>query len=366
MLTIQEVTGYLEQLAPPAYQESYDNAGLIVGDPSTVVTRALLTLDCTEDVVREAAELGCNLIIAHHPIVFRGLKKLNGKNYVERTVLAAVRQDIALYAIHTNLDAVKGGVNWKIAEKLGLENIRILSPKKQLLEKLTVFVPETHTQAVLDALFAAGAGHIGEYRNCSFRSAGTGTFTPSDSSQPFIGQAGRAEEVSEHRVEVIFPAHLEGKVLRALREAHPYEEIAYYLHLLENEHQEVGSGAIAELPEPMSEAAWLACLKERMGLNVIRHTPFTGKEVRRVAICGGSGSFLLGNALRQGADVFVTADFKYHEFFDAEGRLMICDIGHYESEVFTKELLEEILKKKFPNFATLLSKVQTNPVRYYA
>lgn len=366
MLTIQEVTGYLEQLAPPAYQESYDNAGLLVGDPATTVTRALLTLDCTEEVVQEAADRGCNLIIAHHPIVFKGLKKLNGKNYVERTVLAAIKKDIALYAIHTNLDAVKGGVNWKIAERLGLQNIRVLAPKKQLLEKLTVFVPEAHSEQIREALFAAGAGQIGEYTNCSFRSTGTGTFTPSGSAQPFIGQAGQGEEVAEHRIEVIFPAHLERAVLRALRKAHPYEEIAHYLHLLENENQDVGSGAIAELSEPLTEQDWLAYLKARMGLTLIRHTAFTGKKVRKIAICGGSGSFLLGNALRQQADVFVTADFKYHEFFDAEGRLMICDIGHYESEVFTKELLEEILKKKFPNFATLLSKVQTNPVRYYA
>ncbi|MDQ1088184.1 Nif3-like dinuclear metal center hexameric protein [Siphonobacter sp. SORGH_AS_1065] len=365
MITIQEVTRLLELKAPLAYQESYDNAGLIVGDPRQEVQNILVSLDCTEEIVDEALEQNCNLIVAHHPIVFKGLKKFNGKNYVEKTVIKAIKHDIAIYAIHTNLDSVKGGVNWKIAEKLGLTNIQVLSPKPQTLQKLTAFVPEAYTTQVLQALYAAGAGQIGDYKNCSFRTSGTGTFLPTESAQPFIGKPGETEEVNEHRIEVIFPAHLQSSIMRALRASHPYEEVAHYLHQLENEDQTVGSGAIGELPEPLSEMDWLAYLKNKMQLNVIRHTPLRNKTVQKVAVCGGAGSFLLKDAVGHQADVFVTADFKYHEFFDAENRLIICDIGHYESEVFTKELLSEILTKNFPNFATLLSKTDTNPVHYF-
>ncbi len=365
MSTIQHVTSFLEKWAPLAYQESYDNAGLIVGDPQQEVKNILVTLDCTEAIVEEALQRDCNLIIAHHPIVFKGLKQLNGKNYVERTVIKALKNDIALYAIHTNLDSVKGGVNDRIAQQLGLSSVRILAPKRQTLEKLTTFVPVEQTSQVLEALYTAGAGQIGEYKNCSFRTPGTGTFTPTGSADPFLGKLNQPEEAEEYRIEVIFPAPLEGRMLQALRQAHPYEEVAYYLHQLENSNQEVGSGAIGTLPEPLSENDWLAYLKSRMNLKVIRHTEPRNKTVQKIAICGGSGSFLLKDALRQQADVFVTADFKYHEFFDAEKQLMICDIGHYESEVFTKELLSERLTENFPNFATLLSKTDTNPVHYF-
>ncbi|MFT4032544.1 MAG: Nif3-like dinuclear metal center hexameric protein [Siphonobacter sp.] len=365
MATIQEITTFLEQLAPLDYQESYDNAGLIVGNPQNEITQILVSLDCTEEVVQEAMDRSCNLIVAHHPIVFKGLKKLNGKNYVERTVLKAIKNDIAIYATHTNLDNVKGGVNWKIAERLGLENLKILAPRKQLLRKLTTFVPLEHTQAVLQALYQAGAGQIGAYKNCSFRTLGTGTFTPTEVANPYIGVVNESEEVPEERIEVIFPSAIEALVLRALRQAHPYEEVAYYLHQLENDQQEVGAGAIGTLSEPLSETGWLAYLKDKMQLNVIRHTPLRNKMIKTVAVCGGAGSFLLSDAKRQQADAFVTADFKYHEFFDAEGRLIICDIGHFESEVFTKDLLCDTLTQKFCNFATLLSKTDTNPVHYY-
>lgn len=366
MPTVRAVTQFLETLAPLAYQESYDNAGLLVGDPAAEVTGVLTSLDCTEAVIDEAVKKGCNLVVAHHPIVFRGLKKLNGKNYVERTVIRAIKRDVAIYAIHTNLDHVRGGVNFKIAEKLGLEAVRILAPKRETLLKLVTFVPVEHTQRVLDALYAAGAGGVGEYKNCSFRVEGTGTFLPTEGTNPAIGQVGQAEEVTEHRVEVLLPAVLEGAVLAALREAHPYEEVAFYLQKLENENQDVGAGAIGTLPEALDETKFLRFLKEKMNLHVIRHTSLRGKTVRTVAVCGGAGSFLLPDALRQGADAFVTADFKYHEFFDAEGRVVICDIGHYESEVFTKDLLRDVLAKKFTTFAVEISETPTNPVNYYA
>ncbi|SDH01346.1 dinuclear metal center protein, YbgI/SA1388 family [Dyadobacter soli] len=366
MTFIKEILTELEKLAPLPYQEDYDNAGLLVGSPDTEVTGILFTLDITEEIVEEAINKQCNLIVAHHPIIFKGLKKLNGKNYVERTVIKAIKNDIALYATHTNLDHVTGGVNWQIANRLGLQNIRILAPKKQILAKLAFFCPVENTQEVLKALFEAGAGEIGEYRNCSFRSEGAGTFLPSENANPAVGERGELETVKEHRVEVMLPTHLQAHVLSALKRAHPYEEVAYYLSALENENQYVGAGAIGELPEPMDATDFLGYLKAGMEASVIKYTEPTGRPVRRVAVCGGAGSFLLRNAVSAGADVFVTADYKYHEFFDAEGRIMICDIGHYESEVFTKNLLHDYISGKFSNFALCLSEISTNPVRYFS
>jgi dinuclear metal center YbgI/SA1388 family protein len=366
MTFIKEILTELEKLAPLPYQEDYDNAGLLVGSPDTEVTGILFTLDITEDIVEEAIRKQCNLIVAHHPIIFKGLKKLNGKNYVERTVIKAIKNDIALYATHTNLDHVVGGVNWQIAKRLGLRNIKVLAPKKQILTKLAFFCPIENTQEVLQALFEAGAGEIGEYRNCSFRGEGLGTFLPSENANPAIGARGELETVNEHRVEVMLPSHLQAQVLSALRRTHPYEEVAYYMSALENENQEVGAGAIGELSEPMDATQFLRHLKESMEASVVKYTEPTGKTIRRVAVCGGAGSFLLRNAISAQADVYVTADYKYHEFFDAEGRIMICDIGHYESEVFTKNLLHDYISGKFSNFALCLSEISTNPVRYFS
>ncbi len=365
MLTIRELTTYLETVAPLAYQESYDNAGLIVGNPAAHVTGVLVSLDTTEAIVDEAIARGCNLIVAHHPIVFRGLKKLNGANYVERTVIKAIKNDVAIYAIHTNLDNVAGGVSFKIAEKLGLQNVRILSPKAQLLTKLAVFVPADNLPAVLMAIWEAGAGRIDNYDHCSFRVGGTGTFLPLDGANPVVGSVGEDETVQEQRLEVLLPTHLERAVIAAMTVAHEYEVPAYDLYPLNNANQTVGSGAVGELPEPMSGQAWLSYLKERMNLNVVRYTALPNRPVKRVAVCGGSGSFLLPDAIRAGSDAFVTADFKYHEFFDAEERLTICDIGHYESEVCTKQLIGGFLVDKFRNFAVILSETDTNPVRYF-
>ena len=365
MPQIRHLTAYIEALAPLAYQESYDNAGLIVGDPSTEITGVLISLDTTEAVVDEAFAKGCNVIVAHHPIVFKGLKKLNGKTYVERTVIKAIKHDIAIYAAHTNLDNVVGGVNFKIAEKLSLQNVQVLSPKLQVLTKLVTFVPVADTQRVLDALYAAGAGQIGNYKNCSFRVGGTGTFEPGEGANPAIGAIGTYQEEAEDRIEVIFPTHLQSQLLAALRESHPYEEIAYYLTPLDNQNQEVGSGAVGDLATPLDGLSWLAYLKERMNLNLIRYTPLLDRSIRRVAVCGGAGGFLLPDAIRAGADVFVTADYKYHEFFDADSRIVICDIGHYESEVFTKDLICGHLAKKFTTFAVILSESDTNPIRYF-
>ncbi|GAB4188462.1 MAG: Nif3-like dinuclear metal center hexameric protein [Thermoflexibacter sp.] len=364
-MKIRETVQYLEQTAPVSYQESYDNSGLIVGNLSQEITGVLLTLDCIESIIDEAISKKCNFIIAHHPIIFGGLKKLIGKNYVERTVIKAIKNDIAIYAIHTNLDNVINGVNAKIAQKIGLTHTKVLLPKKNLLKKLTTFVPVNDAEKVLNALSAAGAGNIGNYSNCSFTVVGEGTFQPNEKASPHIGEAGKLEKVQEMRIEVIFPAHLENQVLNAMRKAHPYEEVAYYLHLLENENQEVGSGMIGNLPESMSEQEFLKYLKEKMHLTCIRHTQLLGKKVKKIAVCGGAGGFLLRNAIAAGADFFITSDYKYHEFFDADGQIVIADIGHYESEQFTKELLAELLAKKFENLTLYVSETNTNPIAYF-
>jgi len=361
---IQDILSFLDQLAPPAYQESYDNATLICGDRNWELTGVLCTLDCTEAVVEEAIQQGANLIVAHHPIVFKGLKSITGKTYVERTIIKAIQANVAIFAIHTNLDHVAGGVNRRIADRLGLQQPRILQPKKQLLNNLVFFVPTANKNQVLEAVFQAGAGQIGEYSDCAFSSEGMGQFTPSENANPSLGQRGLPHEEPELRVEVVLPAHLSSKVLAALKAAHPYEEVAYYLSNLENENQEVGAGMIGTLPKSLTEEAFLDFLKQRMNLTLVKHSPLTGKRIQKVALCGGAGIFLLSDAKRAGADVFVTSDIKYHEYFDAEGALVLCDIGHYESEIFTKDLLGDVLSQNFPNIALYLSKVVTNPTSY--
>ncbi len=365
MPTIKEIINHLESIAPAAYQESYDNAGLIVGNAQAECTGVLVCLDSTEDVVKEAMTKKCNLIVAHHPIVFKGLKRLTGKNYVERTILLAIKNDIAIFAIHTNLDNVfHQGVNTMIAEKLGLKNCKILAPKRQILSKLTTFCPIEHTQKVLDALHAIGAGQIGDYKNCSFRNMGIGTFQPTGDAQPFIGELNKIEEVVENRLELIFPSYLSSKILDTLRSAHPYEEVAYYLSSLENANQEVGSGMIGEIEIAQNELDFLLFIKKTMGCGVVRYTKPLSKKIKKVAVCGGAGGFLLNDAVAQGADIFVTADYKYHEFFDADGRIVIADIGHFESEKYTINLLFDIISKKFPNFAVNFTETNTNPVNY--
>ncbi len=364
MANIKDVSSYLESFAPHAYQESYDNSGLITGDPNAQVLGILVTLDCTEAVVSEAIDSKCNLIIAHHPIIFKGLKKLTGQNYVERTIIKAIKNDIAIYAIHTNLDNVFHGVNKKISETIGLKNLQLLVPKKDSLTKLVTFIPKENSEEVIKALHTAGAGNIGQYKNCSFRISGTGTFTPTEGSTPHIGKLNELEKVDEVRVEVIFPTHLETKIMSALRQSHPYEEVAHYLTRLENETQEAGSGMIGELETSMEPLDFLKHLKTNLKTACVRHTTPSEKKIKKVAVCGGAGSFLLPMAISKGADVFVSADFKYHEFFDADGKIMVADIGHFESEQFTKEHLIEVIKEKFNTFAIIFSKTNTNPISY--
>jgi dinuclear metal center YbgI/SA1388 family protein len=365
-MKIAELTSFLEEFAPVSYQESYDNSGLLVGDAKAEITQVLISLDSTEDVVNEAINTGCNLIISHHPIIFKGLKRLTGKNYIERTVIKAIQNNIAIYAIHTNLDNVLGGVNCKIAQMLGLQNVKILSPKSDLLKKFIVFIPKTHLEIVSKSLHDAGAGQIGNYKNCGFTVSGIGTFQPNEKAKPFIGTYNQLEKVEEERLEVIFPAYLESKIMAALKHSHPYEEMAYYIQSLDNYNQEVGSGAIGEIDFDGNVSVFYQTLKSVFKLQFLKHTQttFGAKNKLKIAVCGGSGIFLLSDAIRQSADVFITSDVKYHEFFDAENKITLIDIGHFESEQYTKELLFEVIQNKFTNIAVLLSKTITNPVNY--
>jgi dinuclear metal center YbgI/SA1388 family protein len=362
--TINDLIKYLETMAPLVLQESYDNCGLITGNRQDEITGVLTTLDCTEEVVEEAINRKCNVVVAHHPIIFKGLKKITGANYVERTIIKAIKNNIAIYAIHTNLDQVDFGVNDKIADKLSLINKKILAPIGEMLLKLVAFVPLEHLDKVKSAVFAAGAGHIGAYDHCSFSTAGTGTFKAGETANPFVGEKNKIHAEPEARLEVVMPAYRQKQVIEALLQAHPYEEVAYDIYKLENTLQQAGMGMIGELTATLPLEDFLEKVKKVFGLKMIKYT-HTDRQVKKVAVCGGAGSFLLSKAIASGADAFITSDFKYHEFFDAEKKLAILDIGHYESEFFTKELLSELILKKFPTFAVLLSEINTNPVNYY-
>ncbi len=365
-MKIIDIIQHLESIAPPVFQESYDNAGLITGDSSWECRGVITTLDTTEEVVQEAISKKCNLIVAHHPIVFRGLKKINGKNYVERTVITAIKNDIAIYAIHTNLDNVKKGVNKKIAEKLGLKSLEILQPREQLLKKMVTFAPLDKAEGVRSAIFSAGGGQLGKYSECSFNSEGTGTFKAGEGADPYVGKIGERHNEKELKIEVIFPGYLQDKITRAMIEAHPYEEVAYDVIPLGNYLSDVGSGMVGELDEAMDPAGFLGKIKSAFNLKVIKYTALSNKKVKRIALCGGAGIFLLPAAMAAKADVYITSDIKYHEFFDADDKIILADIGHYESEQFTTELLSEILQEKFPNFAVLKTEVNTNPVQYFS
>jgi dinuclear metal center YbgI/SA1388 family protein len=363
-MKIRDITNAIAAFAPLQYQESYDNAGLLFGNAGWEVTGVLLTLDATEAVIEEAIEKGCNLVVAHHPIVFGGLKKINGNNYVERVAIKAIKNDIAVYAAHTNLDNVRNGVSNMMASQLQLKDCRVLDPKRELLGKLYTFVPHAQAEQVLNALFSAGAGHIGNYSEASFNVSGTGTYKAEEGAQPYIGQVGQRHLEPETKLEVIFPLYLEPRVIQALLDSHPYEEVAYDVVKLGNAYKEVGSGLIGNLPQPMDELAFLQLVKQKFRTGCVRYTPLRAKPIQKVALCGGAGSFLLKKAIAAGADAYISADFKYHEFFDADNQIVIADVGHFESEQFTVELFYHILTEKFRNFAPLKSTIRTNPVNY--
>lgn len=364
IMQIKDLANCIETFAPLSLQEDYDNAGLLIGNPGNKVNRALICIDVTESILDEAISHECDMIIAHHPLIFRGITKLNGRNATERIVENCIRKGIAVYAAHTNLDNTANGVNAMLSQKIGLINSKVLRPGNGILRKLVTFCPTDHAETVRQALFNAGAGHIGNYDNCSFNSQGSGSFRALENANPFAGSVNEFHFEDEIRIETIFPSYSQSAVIRALLSSHPYEEVAYDIYKLENDFNGSGSGMIGELTEPENEKDFLLRIKELIGGSIIRHTPLAGKQIKKVALCGGSGSFLIRDAISAGADIFLTGDIKYHDFFMAEGQILIADIGHYESEQFTKELLFTLLTEKFPNFAVLISKTLTNPIIY--
>ena len=363
-MKVNEIVRIIEEFAPLSYQEDYDNSGLIVGNLNDEVSGVLISLDCLESVIDEAISLKHNMVIAHHPIVFSGLKKLNGNTYIERVIIKAIKHNIIIYAAHTNLDNTFNGVSFKMAEKLGLKNIKVLQPKKSLLSKLVVFCPSKNADNVREAMFNGGAGNIGNYSECSYNQEGLGTFMAGENSEPHVGEIGKQHRENEIRIETVVPNYKLKSVIAAMIEEHPYEEVAYDVYELQNYYQNIGSGVVGELKTEEEEMAFMKRLKNDLNTECIRHTNLLGKKIRKVALCGGSGSFLLNDAIAAKADVFITGDFKYHQFFDADNKIVIADVGHYESEQYTNELIYDILIKKIPNFAIRLSKENTNPVNY--
>lgn len=363
-MKIAELASYLESLAPLSFQEDYDNCGLLTGDPEWQVSGVLLTLDVTREVVEEAIANHCNLVIAHHPVIFKGLKKLTDNQSDTIPVILAVRNQVAIYAIHTNLDNLYDGLNAFILTNLGASGFSVLRPIKGQLRKLVTFCPQNYTDNVRDALFSAGAGCIGNYDSCSFNLDGTGTFRGSDETNPFVGLPNVLHHEKETRIEVIYPAFLESKLLKVLKDNHPYEEVAYDIYPLLNDYHMAGSGLTGILPEPEDEQAFLLKIRERLQTGGIRHSVLRGKPVSKIGVCTGAGSFLINDALRAGVDLFITADMKYHDFFSGLHKMVVADVGHYESEQWVKAWLRSVLIKKFPNFAFLISKIDTNPIKY--
>ena len=363
-MKIKDVTNYIEELAPLAYAEDFDNVGLLVGNYQTKVKGVLVTLDTLEETVDEAIAKNCNLIISFHPIIFSGLNKLNGNSYVEKAVLKAIKNDIAIYATHTALDNSNKGVSAKICEVLGLQNTKVLIPKKGIVKKLTTYIPKDYLEKVRKALFEAKAGNIGNYDHCSFTNIGEGTFKGNENSNPVLGKKGELQKEEEIQLTITFEQKNEAAILEALFENHPYEEVAYEITTTENVHQNIGMGMIGELEKPLEEKDFLVYLKKTMQTDCVRYSNLLHKKIHKVAVLGGSGSFAISNAIKEKADAYVSADFKYHDFFKAENKILLADIGHYESEQFTKRLLVDYLTKKFSNFAIVLSEKSTNPIYY--
>ncbi len=364
-VTLGEFTLWLEELIPPAFQEHYDNSGLQVGDPMAVIDSVLLTVDVTSDVIAEAREHSCKLIISHHPLIFAPLKHVANSNETERCIAAAIAGGVAVYSAHTSFDNVSLGVSHILAEKIGLEKIRVLAPLKGKLSKLVTYVPVAHAGRVREALFTAGAGHIGNYDRCSFSVNGEGTYRAGEGTDPFAGRVGEDHSEPEIRIEAVVPSHLSSSCVRALLEVHPYEEVAYDIIALENEYYGAGAGAVGILPAPLTGTALLERLKKLAGIPVIRYSGDTDRTVTTVAVCGGSGADLISTAVRAGADAFITGDIKYHAFTQAPRDIIVADIGHYESEKFSLQLLHDLINKKFPKFALRFSGINTNPIKYF-
>lgn len=364
-MKIREVISKIEKRIPLQQAEDFDNVGLLCGSWDRNVSGILICHDALENVVDEAIQKNCNLIVCFHPIIFSGLKSLTGKNYVERAVLKAIENKIAIYAIHTAFDNDFFGVNYGICNQLGLKNLKILQPKKNNLKQLTVFVPKEHAEKVREALFAAGAGSIGFYDECSFTINGDGTFRPGEGSNPFSGQQNIRENADEDMISVIFEDYKQVQVVSAMKNAHPYEEVAHQVYSLDNANQYAGLGMYGDFEEPLDEKDFLKIVREKFNLEVIRHSGFNNKKIKRVGVLGGSGAGGIRSAVSKKCDAYLTGDVKYHDFFLAESKMLICDIGHFESEQFVTQQLFEIFSQKFTTFAISKSIEKTNPVNYF-
>jgi len=363
-MKIKEIVSALERFAPLPLQDGFDNAGLQVGLTDVEATGALLCLDVTESVIEEAIKLGFNLIIAHHPLIFKGIKSITGKTYVERCILKAVKNDITIYAAHTNIDNVVGGVNFKIAGKIGLKNVQPLAQQENSLVKLVTFVPSEYIENVRNALFEAGCGDIGNYSCCSYSLEGEGTFLAKEGTKPFVGQHGEVHKEKEIRIETILPVFKMRNVKETLLNVHPYEEPAYDFYPVLNSWQQAGSGVIRELEESIAEPEFLSSIKELFKTGCIKHSRFTGKKIKKVALCGGSGAFLLPKAIQNKADIFITGEIKYHEYFEWEQQILMAEIGHYESEQYTQELFSDVLHHLYPSLPMQITTINTNPIKY--
>lgn len=362
---VKDIIKTIESYAPFAFQESYDNSGLILGYDNQKVEKILISLDCTEEVVNEAIDKGCNVIINHHPLIFSGIKRINGNNATERVIIKCLQNNISVIAVHTNLDNAASGLNKGICDVLGLKNTKILQPLKGNLKKIVTFCPIDYAEKVREAIFAAGAGHIGDYDCCSYNVEGKGTFRGLENTTPFVGETGKLHYENEVRIETIFPIYLQNRIISALLQSHPYEEVAYDIYPLDNTYEKAGAGMFGELENPLSEKEFLKLLKEKFNLSVVRHSEFLNKNIKKVAVCGGSGSFLIKNAINRGVDAYVTADIKYHQFFEPEKNFFLADIGHYESEKIAIEILYQLIIKNFTTFAVLKSQSQTNGINYF-
>jgi dinuclear metal center YbgI/SA1388 family protein len=359
---IKEVVKVLEEKAPLSLQESYDNSGLLTGSYNDDVSSILITLDVTNEVIDEAIENGFNMIISHHPVIFKGLKKITGGNLTEDLIIKAIKNDIALYGIHTNIDSIITGVNAKLGEKLKLSNLKILKPGGVKLKKVVVFCPVDYAEKVRQEMFNAGAGDIGNYDSCSFNTTGEGTFRANEGANPFVGDIGEIRFEKEIRVETVVPDFKLNEVINAMISVHPYEEVAYDIYSVDNEFNKVGAGMVGEINEEINVVDYLKYVKEVLNANVLRFNKPVERPLKKIAFCGGSGSFLINDAVKAGADIYITADIKYHDFFEHLGKMTLVDAGHYETEQFTKELLYEIITEKFPTFAVRISEINTNPV----
>lgn len=363
-MKLSDLCSYLDSAVPLSFQEGYDNSGLQVGHPEKEINSALVTLDITEKVIDEAIQKECDIVVSHHPLIFSGLKKITGKSPGDRILIKAIKNDIAVYTSHTNLDMMSNGVSRKMAQKLGLQNIFVLLPLKEKLIKLVTFVPADHLEKVREAVFNAGAGFIGNYDRCGFTVSGNGSFRAGEGTNPYTGKKGEEHFGKEVRFETVLFSHLRKTVVNALIDSHPYEEVAYDIYSLENDNIDYGLGCTGDFANPLSENDFLSLVSSVFESRGMRFSGLTGKMVKKVALCGGAGASLLNDAVSAQADAFVTADIKYHTWFEADNRILLIDCGHFESEKFSTEILCDLIIKKFPKFAVRFSETNTNPINY--